>query len=432
MKRLLSVLLFPAMMLVSCTVPPDEIAAGLETYREVYDGSEIPEYTPPVQTEINGILSSEYIINDGKYYFDIEYYGLMEHDYGTSVGNQHMMAYMDLETGNWNTVCPDPLCAHNSEVICRYVNLMDWIFTDQPGIAYCIRYAVDGDEIYRADLNRDIIEMVYKSTADSCYLTGYDHGKLYFRERYSETSGKQTKERVVMSALDSESGTAGKLGTLPDDWPYRIRYPEYVYNGYFYFNTGEELVRTSPDFSRIESVVDAEFGVSQWYLDQETGEVFYSSVDLRGEIGSVYRYRDGNHEKLRLPHENIFSFAVTKDRIYYTTYDPVYYGISTAAAVMSTDDPSYFSVLDRSGGKVYAVDRDNLSGEAELIYETEDVSAGSMPRFNEFVVMGDYLFYYEVELEVEVVNGTEYTRTGGSSRIRIGLKDGSFTRIRFE
>ena len=46
--------------------------------------------------------------------------------------------------------------------------------------------------------------------------------------------------------------------------------------------------------------------------------------------------------------------------------------------------------------------------------------------------MGDYLFYYEVELEVEVVNGTEYIRTGGSSRIRIGLKDGSFTRISFE
>ncbi|MBQ8511030.1 MAG: hypothetical protein IJ497_00305, partial [Clostridia bacterium] len=64
MKKLTAILL--ALALVSCT-KTDDIAAGLETYREVYgSGSSAPAEAP---LYMDGIESPDFYISGGKYYF---------------------------------------------------------------------------------------------------------------------------------------------------------------------------------------------------------------------------------------------------------------------------------------------------------------------------------------------------------------------------
>ena len=89
MKKL-TALLLALLTLTSCTAGTDDIAEGLETYRDVYGGTPapvqteapdetepetaIPEEDLPVNygTTVEGIVSNDFTINDGKMYFELK------------------------------------------------------------------------------------------------------------------------------------------------------------------------------------------------------------------------------------------------------------------------------------------------------------------------------------------------------------------------
>ena len=84
---------------------------------------------------------------------------------------------------------------------------------------------------------------------------------------------------------------------------------------------------------------------------------------------------------------------------------------------------------------MYAVSRENPSGEAELVYASGGSDLDRLPDLDEFIVIGDYLYFDEVELRRDILDGVEYLTISHASdvqKIRVGLKDGSFTRIKFE
>ena len=115
MKKLTAIVILLTLAFASCTKSTDDdIAAGLETYRDVYADesqdaeSEVP-YVPPVEgISVNGIFKdNEHVVRDGKYYFETR-------RRTSKNGNNYvtMLAYADLETGTSGIVCPDPLCTH--------------------------------------------------------------------------------------------------------------------------------------------------------------------------------------------------------------------------------------------------------------------------------------------------------------------------------
>ncbi|MBQ2724552.1 MAG: hypothetical protein IJF78_02475 [Clostridia bacterium] len=428
MKKL-TALLLAALALTSCTAGTDDIAEGLETYRDVYGGETEGNCTAPAEIA-DGILSQDFILKHGRYYFELERYGTVEKEFGSVLGHNVMLAYMDTETGNWSYACSDPLCSHDSELTCRYVNLAGCYPTETPGVYYCCRTAEHASEILLADLNRDTVKHVHTMAATFSDIIGYENGKLYFYDKLRSTDGKQTKTVIRFSALDHATGEITELGYLPDTWPYQTALPDLVLDGRFYFRSNRKLIRTDPSFREITEILETEFEIAQWYLDQNTGELFVSSVDREQNRGSVYVYRDGSAEKLALPHENIFSFTVTADKIYYTAFDPVYYGISPITYYMNEQNTPAL-IYDYSGGRLYAADRDNPSENAELVYEIPAVPANTMPHLWNIAVLGDYLFYEEISLSVQVIAGTEYVQTEDTAKIRVNLADGTTTKISF-
>jgi len=429
MKKLTAILL-TLLALTSCTAGTDDIAAGLDIYRDVYEGeTEIP-YTAPAEVS-HDIISDAFTIHDGKYYFTLKH----RFDYG---GGVRMLAYADVSTGNFGLVCPDPLCKHSGITECRYADMYGYCFTDHAGICYAFRLEYPFS-VHRIDLNRDTVENVYTPEADSFSLLGYDNGKLYIRENYTLTENRQTVQHSRITVLE-DNGEITEIGWIPEDQPVSpSAYPAYIRDRWFYFFADGKLIRTDPGYQNSSVIADLGHSVRQWYMDESTGELYFSSVDKKSGTGGVYVLKNGEVTHLPLPHENIYSFTLTEDRIYYTAFDPIYYGISKEVVLAQMSDPSAdpeaYKTFDYSGGKLYAADRANPLSEAELVYESTVMGTDRLADLNTCVVLGDYLYFDEIDIIREVHNSVEYVYFASSyqvDKIRVNLKDGSVTRIKFE
>jgi len=102
--------------------------------------------------------------------------------------------------------------------------------------------------------------------------------------------------------------------------------------------------------------------------------------------GCIYTYSSGVLTKLLLPHENIYYFQVTNEKIYYSPYNPKYYGTS----------PRGGEVYDYTGGKIFEVNRTNLS-DSTLIFQCDDDFALK----GDYIVIGNYIYftYWEIMRE---------------------------------
>jgi len=429
MKKL-SVILLLALALVSCTQNTDEIAAGLETYREVFEEETAPVYVPPEDgTSVDGIFSEQYLFSDGKFYFK-----LMRPT--SKLGGVSMLAYSDIETGVSGIVCQDPLCTHGKND-CQYADMDDYCFTTEPGVYYGYRFGSPASTIWLADLNNDTVKLAHTMESIFGYILGYSSGRLYFYERFEYiTEDKTTITEIRISYLDHRTQKVTEVGYVPDEVMMQNPSLRFMRNDEIYYSPGDggkTLCRADPEFKNISTVFELAQGTHQWYIDDNTDEIYYLLSDQDNLTGAVYVCRDGMSEKVELPHDNICSFSINGEKIYYTIFDPVYYGISGVSKGVA---PEYATkTYDYTGGKVYAVLRDNPSAEAELVYESAGFDLDRLPDLDEFIVMGNYLYFDEVGLLREVIDGVEYLTISHASdvcKVRVGLKDGSVVRIKCE
>ena len=433
MKKLTAIIILLALAIVSCTKNTDNIAAGLETYREVYteetdDDENVLPYVPPEEeATVTGILSSDFTIYDGKYYFELKH----AFDNG---GGVRMLAYADVETGNYGIVCQDHLCPHNSPKVCKYAELGYFRFTDKPGVLYAVRMTSDM-YLCRIDLNEDSVENIKKLDYFGWDILGYSDGRMYFSESITVTKDKQTVSELRISYVDDASREVVQMELPKEEWPYMTRLPRFVWNGYFYIFTDQKIVRTDPTYSDTTVIADLGMSISQWYMDTGTGELYFSCTDQRNNTGSIYVVKDGGTpEKLDLPHEEIYTFTLHHSKIYYTTYDPVYMGTS-GQAFYDPGNEDQHGTYDYTGGKLYAVDRYTPYEAEEMAYEVSGIALNKAAMLESAVVMGDYLYMDEIDILREVKNGREYVSfdyARNVSKIRIGLRDGSAVRISFE
>ncbi len=439
MKKL-TALLLALLTLASCTADTDEIAAGLETYREVYGGNPVPVQTEattetepavpeadlPVNygTTVEGIVSPDFTINDGKLYFELTR--------SSAGGTQYMYSYIDLKTGNSGSLCSDPLCSHDSTETCKYFDLRYLNPTDEPGVFYGIRYNKP-HRIYCADLNKDSVREIASIDGWGPSLLGYHDGKLYYRQLFTETNAKQTVKTYKIFYIDCITKKITEVAQIPEEWDQLVL--KTFHNGKLYFTIDNRFYRSDPSFSDMTLLFDAgdtTIGI-QWFLDTASDEIYFITHDWDRQEGSVYVVKDGQAEELVLPHSEIYYFTIDNEKIYYSTYDPIYYGISNTAYYFKKD-PSDCRVYDYAGGKIYAVDRNNPSHDAELIFDNggETMICNSS---HDYMIIDDYLYYDDVTVMREVLGGIEYTYFAsgkGMSKVRYNLKDGSSVKFTFD
>ncbi|MBQ8511029.1 MAG: hypothetical protein IJ497_00300 [Clostridia bacterium] len=426
MKKLTAILI--ALALVSCTKNTD-IAAGLETYREVYDTqteTEVP-YSPPEEgVSVNGIFSDLHVIRDGKYYFETRRRAAPDSDNYVT-----MLAYADLENGTCGIVCPDPLCTHEEDE-CPYAQLRECYFSDDPGVYYAYTFGHPASRIWKVDMNRGTVETVYSMETTSGFIIGYDGGRLYFYERIELTENRKTVKKIRLSYLDHASQEVVRIGYVPDGYGGAF---QFVIDGEIYFtmNSGRTLMKTDPEYRNVTLAAELEASASKWYFDPETDEFFYVHRDYDNFKGSFHVAKDGVSKQIHLPHEDVYSFILTEDKIYYTVFDPVYYGTSSLAAYFDVSGEET-KTYDYTGGKMYAVSRENPSGEAELVYEVSVSEQDRVAMLAESIVVGDYLYYTEAYVWRQVIDGVEYVTFSEheEGKVRVGLEDGSVMRIAFE
>jgi len=453
MKKL-TALLLAALALTSCTAGTDDIAEGLETFRDVYGGTPapvqteasdetetepetaIPEEDLPVNygTTVEGIVSDDFTINDGKMYFELQ------HRVNSKSGSHSakIFAYIDLNTENYAFICPDPLCSHNNADTCRYLDLRYLHFTDEPGICYAVQYAEMPFRIYRVDLRNDAFRVAAEYDWFNTSLLGFTNGKMYLHERNTETEDKQTKVTRKISCIDHQSGDLIEVGNIPEQWAdCQIKF---LHDDEIWFIMKNGFYKTDPAFENVTKLFESPDGPinQQVFMDTVTGEVYFNVRDTEKRSGSVYVYREGKVSKINLPHNDIYYFTIDRNRIYYSTYDPIYYGISKTAYLAELEgknvDIEDYKVYDYTSGKIYAVSRDNPAEEAELIYDNNGETMLCNSN-HDYMVLGDYLYHDETAVIREVIGGREYVYFSSAdqkNKIRVGLKDGSFTRISFD
>jgi len=433
MKKL-TALLLAVLALTSCTADTEiDIAENLETFRDVFTeeteaGETILPYIPPEDSaSVTGIIAQDFTIQDGKYYFELK------HAFGIG-GGVRMLAYADVATGNYGIVCQDHLCPHTSPKVCKYADLSYHCFTDKPGVYYAVRMDIPM-YLCRVDLNKDIVENIHELDFFGWDMLGYSDGRMYFYESEYMTVDQKTTCIPHIFYVDDNTREIIEIEQPSGDWIYTNTSPRFVWNGNFYVFTDKKIVKTTPTYDNPEVIADLGMEIEQWYMDTGTGELYFSCTNPNTLTGSVYVVKDGiEPEKVNLPHENIYTFTLNADRIYYTVYDPVFMGISGQSFFKKEGEEDRKS-YDYTGGKLYAVDRDNPSVAEEMVYEVNGIPLDKALRLESSVVVGDYLYVDEINVLREVRNGQEYVSFDYArdvSKIRVGLKDGSFTRISFD
>ena len=364
-------------------------------------------------------LENNYIVRGDRLYFQV------------SRDGDSLWAYMSLITGEKLYLCPDPLCPHTKESGCMYLNITNLIFA--PGsdsVMYVIRTnsTADGlyDAIYLIDTENDIFREIYKENVEKYKYNQYTlrfilNNKLYFQntQTISEiVDGKvEKKTNYIMLTLDldtnnvekiSESSQASDRCLLANDQ-------------YMFFDDDEyhQLYATDLNSKNKQTIMeyDDEFTIRNVYFDKTTQELFFilcskymvgiSHNDI--EEGYVYCIdKNLNCSKIDMPTEKITGIQLTRNYIYYTTYDPIYYGVS----------PRGIDCIDETGNKIYRVSRSGTTA-SEPVFDGHEKIFFDI-NYKGYIVTGNYIYIAYVILHEE--GGMIWFRSMGSTA-RINFKD---------
>jgi hypothetical protein len=220
----------------------------------------------------------------------------------------------------------------------------------------------------------------------------------------------EKKTNYIMMALDldkseteqiSESSQASDRCLLANDQ-------------YMLFDDDEnhKLYATNLNFENRQTIMEYndEFTIRNVYFDNTTQELFFVMCSKflvgisRNKIEEGYVYcidKNFNCNKIDMPTEKIIGIQLTRNYIYYTTYDPIYYGIS----------PRGTECIDETGNKIYRVNRsDTIS--SELIFDGHSVIFFGLG----YIITCNYL-YIDYASFHEEGGMTWFRRMGSTARV---------------
>lgn len=444
MKKL-NYLLIMCLMLVSCgtRLSDEEISENLDNYMGKNTAvetsatddtvSETLEATIPEEsetevfedyedlTDADGILASGYTLSKNKFYF------VTTQPAKDGMNSNKLITYYDFENKTSHCICPDPLCDHEQGGDCKYSGFQELYFSKNPNIFYSIYMYSEDPQICRINLLKDTVEVLHTTNTFFTYIIGLSEDQLLYYESEYVTVGRETQNFKHLYSLNVKTKEVTDLGYFPDAIAEDYVANLFIYQDtMFYVTANNELIKSDINFENPTTVFSMGYDdLRYWFYDTKTDELYFNINNKTELTGSVYVYRNGNVEKIELPHENIFTFTVTNSDIYYSTYEPVYYGISKG--------PGNPEVYDYSGGKVYKTNRYDTSS-SEVVYDCagEYVICSLVTNY---YVLDNNLFFDEKEIKRETINGVDYTYFSSATnlkKMRVDLATGEMERICFD
>jgi len=349
-----------------------------------------------------------------------------------------MHAYIDIKTGEKHYLCPDPLCSHKAEEGCLFVDIFQFYISNNR--LYTTRRINNGinpypvETIIEIDLEQNTVRELFQCDSEYDYIgfTSLEDNKIYFT---------YTKETLRTEDENGDIVTEDELTKmyldLDTEKVYINEANSYTYETYslLYKNNNDiygidqinnRIIMTDSDYKNEEVIFDYDewYSIADAYFDKNTEELYFCLASINiidahmdytdAEEGAIYVIdKENNVRKLEMPTEKITSFRLTKNYIYYTTYDPINFGMSVRG---------YDCVVEDSG-KIYRVSRDDTTS-PELVFDAK----GEM-FFESYIVMGDYLYIRYIEFINQV--GAVYFRATYSTA-RIHMEDQTIKWLNFD
>ena len=349
----------------------------------------------------------------------------------TKSGAANTYNYINLKPGEQFILCPDPLCPHTRDSGCQFIDISCIQVSDDENIVYAVKYCFDDEASWNQICELDLVNNTIKPIYGEKSLKRFDIYMPYFiagRKLYFETRRRNYPEEMIAAGVARDEVFLMELDldtyeVRTFDNKYAAReYGSCIYadDEYFFFSDSERsrLFVTDRNFDNEQVVYDFpdNYQLTSPYYDNDTDEfycVIYSKFMTKLSDDGVtegYILRvdgDLNVERLDLRSDLILDMQLTRDYIYYTSYDPIEYGISPRGGVC----------YDESGGKIWRVPRDDVLAEPELIFDGRGEFA-----FLGYYAVGDclYLDYSEIVQE----NGIGYFRWHGINA-RVNFVDGT-------
>ena len=440
------ILIFVALMLSSCGRDKGidrDLLAKAEKADEIYapaavddagdyyygDWGEETRYDVPDTSVLDGIVTSSGDLSgyyDGKYYFSVK------------KARESTKMYIDLATGESHYVCPDPLCPHTKDAdeTCKSYSVPSLYKKDGKGYNFILSHDKDAPWISTFTLTeRDLAtgesKALYSLSSNDMdgesklpgSVLGIEDNLLWFNviESVTDQEAKtQTRHRI----LYSYDLTAGKIsGTYHFTQEYDKEEAGFIgigiKAGLFYMVSPQtRLFVTDKSFSERKILIDEPRAingreeVSYLATDENTGEVFLLYGNKAEKTGTIYRICDGEIEELSLPHEEIYQFRLTKDKIYYMTYEASEYSAP-------------WQEHEYGGGKIYVTDRETRET-AELFFD----SKMQIPLIDSWYVVGNYVY---VTVKDYTPNGDHpFSTIQNLKTARIHVTDGTIRYFCFE
>jgi outer membrane protein assembly factor BamB len=250
--------------------------------------------------------------------------------------------------------------------------------------------------VWRYDLSPDLCTEFYKPKGTMAGILCAEDGVLYLQDNTSVIQDKKSFFTYYLIALDAENGKVLYEKKLPEITAFYA-----VIRGRMLFADSTGAYFSDRNLENRERVTDGYF--DQWYWDEHTNELWFSQIDPAKKTGRVYRYKDGVCEPVGLP-ENLYFFQLTNTKIYYTTFESVYLGNALASMGEAEPQPLYSD----SGGKIFAVRRDNPDEPATVVYDTKGARVLTIKGVAGYSIFGNKLYYYDIPFIRETYNNVEY------------------------
>ena len=375
------------------------------------------------KTDWDGIISSNYTLQDNKYYFRT----LIRKRVGDKTSSVNMTSYIDVGTLESGVICPDALCPHNDPAVCKYIQvnfITGFCFWDNQHYISCFQPSPNAKiKTGLFDLTADSCELLYTPRQDMTSILNVENDTLWLVDITSKTKNKKTVVTYTLCGVSLPAGDTVFSAKLPDGViPFLVR------DGLIWCNTVKSIVALDP--ASMEQTVILEYEpediVGEWYDDTNRGELWFNISDKPKNTGKIYAFSDGACRQIVMPVPDVYYFQLTNSGIYYSAYEPVYIGVSLAP-----DNPPTY---DYANGKVWRVSREDPAGEAALIYDAEG-RYNIASEITGYAVFGNHIYFDKIDVVRETRNGVEYVYFSIADdlyKIRVDLETGAEEEIRFE
>ena len=336
---------------------PEEPTAGSS---EISAEAEPAKAAP--KNDWDGILSSEYQTVGNKYYFRMKFTLTRKRDKGSSRGTACLWYWLDLATGDWDVICPDPLCKHNDPAVCKYLEagfVSSHTFLDENSFLADCDVNPNKPQLCLFDLKNDTMKPLFPWKQFGGEVLGIEGGTVWLYDMFQTTKNKQTTLTRTLYNVSLADGAVNYERELPANCR-----PILWHNGLLYCDNVKSIAVVTPE--TWEETVLLEYAaadaVGQWYLDTNRGEFWFGIVNQDKQTGRIYRYSqaDGVCEEVPMPFSEIYYFQLTNTKIYYSPYSP------------SSLGEGVNNLMDYAAKTVYATDRDSTEGEATVAYEEKN------------------------------------------------------------